>query len=55
MALLQHNYVALDRALDMVTQMPLPTDEQRRLRATIRRWAKSLHEACQTSGLDPFA
>jgi hypothetical protein len=55
MALLQHNYVALDRALDMVTQMPLPTDEQRRLRATIRRWAKSLHEAGQASGLDPLS
>jgi hypothetical protein len=48
MALLQHNYVALDRALDMVVQMPLGHDEQRRLRATIRRWAKALHETDQT-------
>jgi hypothetical protein len=44
MALLQHGYVTVDKAVDMVTQMPLNNDEQRRLRATIRRWAKALHE-----------
>jgi hypothetical protein len=48
MALLQHDYVSLDRVLDMVAQMPLSHDEQRRLRATIRRWAKALHEADQS-------
>ena len=45
MALLQHTYVTVERALDMVTRMPIATEERRRLRATIRRWAKTLHEA----------
>jgi len=29
----------------MVAQMPLGNDAQRRLRATIRRWANALREA----------
>ncbi len=39
-ALLQHGYVTVDQALDMVAQMPLNDEAQRRLRATVRRWAK---------------
>ena len=45
MALLQYGHVVLDRALDMVAQMPLDDAEQRRLRATIRRWANAVGEA----------
>jgi len=33
------------RALEMVDTMPLGPDEQRRLRAAIRRWTKTLREA----------
>lgn len=42
LALLQYKHVTLTQALDMVEQMPLDFDMQRRLRATIRRWAGAL-------------
>lgn len=45
MALLAHAYVTPAKALGMVAQMPLGNDAQRRLRATIRRWARALREA----------
>ena len=45
MALLQHAYVNPAQALELVPHMPLVESEQRRLRATIRRWARSLREA----------
>lgn len=45
MALLEHVYVTPAKALDMVAQMPLGNDAQRRLRATIRWWANALREA----------
>lgn len=45
MALLQHAYVKLDHVLALVPHMPLVEAEQRRLRATIRRWAKWLRDA----------
>jgi hypothetical protein len=39
-ALLAHGYVALEELLNLVSLMPLNEMEQRRLRATIRRWGK---------------
>ena len=45
MALLKHAYVNPAQVLDLVRQMPLADDDQRKLRATIRRWAKALREA----------
>lgn len=45
MALFEHAYLTPARALAMVSQMPLEADGQRRLRATIRRWAKALRDA----------
>lgn len=41
-ALLQHGYVELDAALVLVRNMPLDAKAQQVLRATIRRWAKSV-------------
>lgn len=38
-ALLNHGYVKLDDALDLVPTMPLDKAQQRALRATLRRWA----------------
>ena len=43
-ALLEHGYVQLIQVLDLVTTMPIDNNEQRALRASIRRWAKSLCE-----------
>jgi len=40
MALLEHGYVTSLQALELVDTMPLDDTEQRKLRATIRRWAK---------------
>jgi hypothetical protein len=40
MALLQHGHVTTLQALDLIETMPLDDSEQRKLRATIRRWAK---------------
>ncbi|MGR4869751.1 DUF6036 family nucleotidyltransferase [Variovorax sp. LARHSF232] len=45
MALLQHGYVQLAQALDLTADMPLDDVAQRRLRATIRRWAKVIADA----------
>ena len=45
MALLEHAYVTLPQVLELVSHMPLLDEEQRKLRATIRRWAKTLREA----------
>jgi hypothetical protein len=44
MALLAHGHVTVTVALDRVPHMPLDADAQRRLRATIRRWAKTLQD-----------
>lgn len=41
-ALMEHGYVPSHEALKLVASMPIPDDEQRRLRARIQRWAKSL-------------
>lgn len=38
-ALLVHGYVTSAQALDLVATMPMDAEQQRRLRATIRRWA----------------
>jgi len=43
-ALLEYGYVNLEQALKMVPTMPLDDNEQRTLRATIRRWAKAVRE-----------
>ena len=40
-ALLRFRYVELDQALELVSRMPLATDEQRSLRARVRRWARA--------------
>lgn len=45
MALLEHGHLTPALALGVVQHMPLDASEQRRLRATIRRWAKALREA----------
>ena len=39
LALLGHGYVTPAQALDLVSMMPLDVEQQRRLRATIRRWS----------------
>jgi hypothetical protein len=44
MALLGHGYVNLTQVLALVPTMPLDAGGQRRLRASIRRWSKSLRE-----------
>jgi hypothetical protein len=44
-ALLEHRYVSPERLLALVQSMPIANAEQRALRATIRRWAKSLRNA----------
>lgn len=41
-ALLSHGYVGMEELLNLVSLMPLDESEQRRLRATIRRWVKAL-------------
>ena len=45
MALLEHAYVNPAQALELVPDMPMVDSEKRRLRATIRRWAKTLRDA----------
>ena len=40
-ALLSHGYVTQTQALDLVSKMPMDVEQQRRLRATIRRWSGS--------------
>ena len=38
-ALLAHGYVTQAQALELVSKMPMDVEQQRRLRATIRRWS----------------
>lgn len=45
MALLEHAYVTPAQVLELVPHMPLLDEEKRKLRAAIRRWAKTLREA----------
>lgn len=45
MALLQHGHVKPAQAIDLVRAMPLDDAQQRRLRATVRRWTKALRDA----------
>ena len=45
MALLEHAHVNPAQALELVPDMPIVDSEKRRLRATIRRWVKTLREA----------
>jgi len=45
MALLEHGYVSLGEVLELAPSMPIDDKEQRTLRATMRRWAKSLRDA----------
>jgi hypothetical protein len=45
MALFEYSYVTLAQALNMVPTMPFDANEQRALRATIRRWAKAVRDA----------
>lgn len=45
MALLEYAYVKPVQALDLVAFMPLDDVQQRKLRATIRRWVKALSDA----------
>jgi hypothetical protein len=44
MALREYAYVSPGQVLQLVPDMPLGNDEQRKLRATIRRWAKTLRD-----------
>jgi len=41
-ALFEYEYVTLQDVLDRLPTMPIDLSEQRRLRATIRRWAKAI-------------
>lgn len=45
LALLEHAYVSPAEVLGLVPDMPMEDSRKRRLRATIRRWAKSLRDA----------
>lgn len=45
MALFEYRYVTPAPVLELVPSMPLDDQEQRRLRATIRRWAQSVRDA----------
>ncbi|MDC6168988.1 DUF6036 family nucleotidyltransferase [Paucibacter sp. XJ19-41] len=45
MALLGHGYVEPARALALVVDMPLDDAQQRRVRASIRRWVKAARDA----------
>lgn len=44
MALLEYSYLRPAQALELVPTMPINNDQQRKLRATIRRWAKVLQD-----------
>lgn len=44
-ALLEHAYVTPAQVLELVPHMPLIDVGKRKLRAAIRRWAKTLREA----------
>lgn len=45
MALLEYGYVRPTQVLDLVSLMSLDVEQQRKLRATIRRWVKTLRDA----------
>jgi hypothetical protein len=45
LALLEHGYVSPLEVLGLVPDMPIDDSGKRRLRATIRRWSKSLRDA----------
>ena len=45
MALLEYAYLTPAQALELVPTIPINNDQQRKLRATIRRWAKVLRDA----------
>ena len=45
MALLEHGYVKPAQVLALITAMPLDDMQQRRLRASIRRWVKAVGDA----------
>lgn len=47
MALLEHGYVKPSQVLDLVDLMPLDDQRQRRLRASIRRWVKTLRDVAR--------
>jgi hypothetical protein len=51
MALLEHKYLEPASLIALVPLMPLDVADQRRLRATIRRWAQELRDA--QSGIPP--
>ena len=44
MALMERRYIVPDQALELVPRMPIDDKARRSLRATIRRWAKTVHE-----------
>lgn len=44
MALFEHGYVTPVRVLELVPSMPIDDKQQRRLRATIRRWAQAARD-----------
>lgn len=45
MGLLEHRYVLIGNALPLIATMPLDAEEQRVLRARLRRWAKAVRDA----------
>jgi hypothetical protein len=45
LALLEHGYVKPSRLIALVDAMPPDVQMQRRLRATIRRWTRTLRDA----------
>lgn len=52
MALLEHKYLRLEQVLELVPTMPIDGEHQRRLRAAIRRWARTLRDAGHDVGGD---
>lgn len=45
MALIEYQYVTPTQVLNVVPNMPLDNEGQRKLRATIRRWVKAVRDA----------
>jgi len=45
MELLEHKHVQLTHVLEVLPTMPIDANEQRRLRTSIRRWARVVREA----------
>lgn len=52
MALLEHKHLRLEQVLELVPTMPINGEHQRRLRAAIRRWARTLRDAGHDVGGD---